>query len=69
DKRQAACPEGLAFFRKTLRQKRNGGGAVSVVDRYDFQGSLPLSGVVLAGEGFFNSAAQYRLTTINLPSR
>lgn len=69
DKRQATRPEGLAFFRKTFRQKANGGGAVSVVDRYDFQGSLsavwPCSG---RGE-IFNSAAQYRLTTIDLLSR
>lgn len=40
DKRQPAGPEDLAFFGETFRQKGNGGGAVSVVNRYDFQGSL-----------------------------
>jgi hypothetical protein len=62
-------PEGLALFRKTFRQKGNGSDAVSVVDRYGFQGSLPLSGVRLDGERFFNFTAQYWHTTIDLPSR
>ncbi|KJF70098.1 hypothetical protein RP75_28285 [Agrobacterium arsenijevicii] len=62
-------PEGFALFRKTFRQKGNGSDAISVVDRYGSQRWLPLSGVVLDGERFFNSTAQYWHTTIDLPSR
>ena len=68
-KGHAERPESLALFRKTFRQKCNGSDAVSVVDRYGFQRSLPLSGVVSGREGFFNSTAQYRHTMIDLPSR
>lgn len=57
DERQPARPEGLAFFREAFRQKSDGGDAVSVVDRYDFQGRSPQIWRRSGRGGIFNSTA------------